>query len=134
MVRVREWRILMKGNSKTVLTVNDRFLRLGVGTAKGVILASFHFKSCKLLFIFCIIYYCRAILCVARLLPSPGVRPSVCLSVCPSRSGVAPKRIKISSKFFSPSGSDTIPVFPYQRECRYSDGNPPNGGVECNGV
>jgi len=49
---------------------------------------------------------------------SPGVRPSV----CPSRSGVAPKRIKISSKF---SGSDTILVFPYQRECRYSDGTPP---------
>ena len=43
-----------------------------------------------------------------------GVRPSVRRSVCPSRSGVAPKRIKISSKFFSPSGSDTILVFPYE--------------------
>ena len=35
---------------------------------------------------------------------------------------------------FSSSGSDTILVFPYQRECRYSDGNPPNGGVKCKGV
>ena len=32
---------------------------------------------------------------------------------------------------FSPSGSHTILVFPYQTGWRYSDGNPPNGGVEC---
>ena len=58
--------------------------------------------------------------------------PSVCPSVCLSRSWVAPKRIKISSKFFhSPSGSQAILVFPYQTGWRYSDGNPPNGGVEC---
>ena len=37
-------------------------------------------------------------------------------------------------EFFSPSGSDTILVFPSHRRCRYSDGNPPNGGVECKGV
>ena len=30
-------------------------------------------------------------------------------------------------EIFSPSGSDTILVFPYQRRCRYSDWNPPNG-------
>ena len=36
-------------------------------------------------------------------------------------------------EFFSPSGSDTILVFPSQSWCRYSDGNPPNGGVECKG-
>jgi len=36
-------------------------------------------------------------------------------------------------EIFSPSGSDTILVFPSQRGCRYSDGNPPNGGVECKG-
>ena len=57
-----------------------------------------------------------------------------CPSVCPSRSWVAPKRIKISSKFFSPSGSQAILVFPYQTGWRYSDGNPPNGGIECKGV
>ena len=37
-------------------------------------------------------------------------------------------------KIFSPSGSHTILVFPYQRGCRYSDGNPSNRGVECKGV
>ena len=37
-------------------------------------------------------------------------------------------------EIFSPSGSDTILVFPHQRGCRHSDGNPPNGGVECKGV
>jgi len=31
----------------------------------------------------------------------------------------------------SPSGSHTILVFPYQTGWRYSDGNPPDGGVEC---
>jgi len=36
-------------------------------------------------------------------------------------------------EIFSPSGSHTILVFPYQTGWRYSDGNPPNGGVECMG-
>jgi len=36
-------------------------------------------------------------------------------------------------EIFSPSGTDTILVFPSQRGCRYSDGNPPNGSVECRG-
>ena len=36
-------------------------------------------------------------------------------------------------EIFSPSDSDNILVFPYHRGCRYSDGNLPNGGVECNG-
>jgi len=36
--------------------------------------------------------FCRAMLCIARLLPSP--------SVCPSRSWIRSKRINISSKFF----------------------------------
>ena len=56
---------------------------------------------------------------------------SVCPSVCLSRSWVVSKRIKISSKFFPPSGSHTILVFPYQTGWRYSDGNLPNGGIEC---
>jgi len=34
-------------------------------------------------------------------------------------------------EFFLPSGSYTILVFPYQTGWRYSDRNPPNGGVEC---
>jgi len=37
-------------------------------------------------------------------------------------------------EIFLPSGNDTNLVFPYQRGCRYSDGNPPNGGIECKGV
>ena len=34
-------------------------------------------------------------------------------------------------EIFSPSGSHTILVFPYQMGWRYSDGNPPNWGIEC---
>ena len=56
---------------------------------------------------------------------------SVCLSVCPSRSCILSKRINISSKFFSPSGSQGIIIFQYQTPWQYSDGNPPNEGVEC---
>ena len=41
------------------------------------------------------------------------------------------KTNKYIFKFFSPSGSHTILVFPYQMGWRYSDGNPPNRGVEC---
>jgi len=60
---------------------------------------------------------------------------SVCLSVRPSITFVDHiKTNKHIFEIFSPSGSDTILVFPYQRECRHSNGNPPNGGVECKGV
>ena len=52
------------------------------------------------------------------------------VSVCLSRSWVASKRLKISSKIFH-SGSQAILVFPCQTGWRYSDGNPHNGGVEC---
>jgi len=60
---------------------------------------------------------------------------SVCMSVCPSVTFVDHvKTNKHKFEIFSPSGSDTILVFPHQRGCRYSDGNPPNRGVECKGV
>ena len=57
----------------------------------------------------------------------------VCPSVYLSRSWVAAKRIKISSKFFHGrvACSQVILVFPYQTEWRYSDENLPNGSVEC---
>jgi len=71
---------------------------------------------------------CRHALCGVCLCVCVCV--SVCLSVCLSRSWVVSKRIKISSKFFSPSGRHTILVFPYQMGWRYSNGNPSNGGVE----
>ena len=56
------------------------------------------------------------------------VRPSVCLSVTFMDHVKTNKHI---FKIFSPSSSHTILVFPYQTGWRYSDGNPPNGGVEC---
>ena len=63
-----------------------------------------------------------------------------CLSVCPSvRLSVTfvdhVKTNKHIIDIISPSGSETILVFfSYQWGCRYSDGNSPNGGVECKGV
>ena len=63
-----------------------------------------------------------------------SVCPSVRLSVSLSDTFVSSvKTNKHIFEIFSPSGSDTILVFPYQTECRYSDGNPPNGGVKCKG-
>jgi len=61
---------------------------------------------------------------------------SVCPSVRPSRSWITSKQINIFSKFFHHrvATSGISLVFQYQRGCRYSDGNPPNGGVECKGV
>ena len=58
---------------------------------------------------------------------------SVCLCVCPSVC-LCVSCVKMNKDIFeiySPSGSHTILVFPYQTRWRYSDGNPPNGGVEC---
>ena len=67
-----------------------------------------------------------------RLLPSCSVRPSVCPSVCLTVTFVDHvKTNKHIFEIFSPSSSHTILVVPYQTEWRYSDGNPPNGGVEC---
>jgi len=57
-----------------------------------------------------------------------SVRPSA-PSVCPSVTFVDHvKTNKHIFEIFLPSGSDTILLFPYQRGCRHSDGNPPNGG------
>jgi len=56
---------------------------------------------------------------------------SVCLSVRVSVMFVhSVKTNKDIFEIFSPSGSHTILVFPYQTEWRYSNGNPSNGGVE----
>jgi len=53
---------------------------------------------------------------------------SVCLSVTFVHSVKTTKHI---FKIFSPSGSHTILVFPYQTAWQYSNRNPPNWGVEC---
>jgi len=56
------------------------------------------------------------------------------VSVRPSVTFVSyAKTTKGIFEIFSPSGSQAILVFPYQTGWRYSDGNPPNGGVECKG-
>ena len=62
----------------------------------------------------------------ARSLLSCSVRPSVTFVD-------HVKTNKHIFEIFSPSGSDTILVFPYQRRCRYSDGNPPNGASNARG-
>ena len=62
----------------------------------------------------------------------PMLSCGVCLSVCVSVTFVHfVKTNKHVFKFFSPSGSHTILVFPLQTSWRYSEGDPPNGGVEC---
>jgi len=62
--------------------------------------------------------------CIARTMPWQDVCPSVCLSVRPSHAGIVSKRLYISSKFCSPTGSPTILVFPHQTGWQYSDGDP----------
>ena len=58
---------------------------------------------------------------------------SVCVSVRPSVTFVDHvKTNKHIFEIFSPSGSDTILVFPYQRGADIPR-EPPNGGVECKG-
>ena len=66
----------------------------------------------------------------------PSVRPSVCLSVCPSVSLYVTFVRSVETKknifeMFSPAGSHTILVFPYEMSWQQSDGNRPNGGLEC---
>ena len=65
-------------------------------------------------------------------MPWKDVRLSVCPSVCHTPV-LCLNRDKYPD-FISSSGSPTILVFPYQTRWQYSDGDPPNGGVECNGV
>ena len=57
-----------------------------------------------------------------------------CPSVCPSVTFVScAKTNKDIFEIFSPSGSHTILVFPYQTGCAIPTGTPPNRGVECKG-
>jgi len=66
---------------------------------------------------------------------SAAIAVTRCLSVCPSvRPSVTfVSCAKTNEDIFSSRGSQTILVFPYQTGWRYSNGNPPNGGVECKG-
>jgi len=58
-----------------------------------------------------------------RPIPSCGVRLCASPSVCHVRGFC--RTNKHIFKIFSPSGSHTILVFPYQTSWHYSDGNPP---------
>ena len=63
--------------------------------------------------------YCRHAVSVRS-----SLRPSVTFVSCG-------KTNKDIFEIFSPSGSQAILVYPRQTGWRYSDGNPPNWGVEC---
>ena len=57
------------------------------------------------------------------------------LFVCPSVTRrYYVETVKHVIKVFSPSGSQTILVFPYQTEWQYSDGDPSNGASNAKGV
>ena len=72
-------------------------------------------------------HFCRAMICI-----STATAVMRCLSVRLSVMFVDHvKTNKHVFEIFSPSDSHTILVFPHQTGWRYSDGNPPNGGVEC---
>jgi len=76
-------------------------------------------------------HFSRAMLCISAaiaVMRCPSVRLFVRLSVTFVDHVKTNKHI---FEIFSHSGSHTILVFPYQTGWRYSDGNPPNGGVEC---
>ena len=71
--------------------------------------------------------FCRAVRCIRT-----AYVIMRCLSVCVSITLVDHvKTNKDIVEIFSPSGSHAILVFPHQTGWRYSDGKPPNGGVEC---
>jgi len=55
----------------------------------------------------------------------------VCLSVCLITFVNCVKTNKHIFNFFSPPDSQAIPVFQLQTAWQYSNGKPPNGGVEC---
>ena len=66
---------------------------------------------------------------------SAAISVTRCLSVRLSVTFVScAKTNKDIFEFFSPSGSDTILVFPYHRGCRYYDGNPLTGASNTGGM
>jgi len=78
--------------------------------------------------------FCRAMLCISAAYAVMRCL-SVCLSVRPFVTFVDHvKTTKHIFEFFSPSGSHTILVFPYQTEWRYSDGNPLKAASNVGGI
>jgi len=76
--------------------------------------------------------FCRAMLSISAAVAVMRC-PSVCPSVRLSRSWIMSKRTNIFSKYFSPSGSHTILVFPHRTGWRYSHGNPLTGASNAGG-
>jgi len=74
--------------------------------------------------------FCRAMRCVSAAYAVMRCL-SLCVSVCLSPFVDHVKTNKDIFEIFSPSGSHTILVFLYRTGWRYSNGNPPNGDVEC---
>jgi len=74
----------------------------------------------------------RAMWCIIAVFAVMQVCLSVRPSVCTSRSWITSKRINMSSKFFHHRVATPFYFF-LPKGCLYSDGNPPNGGVECKG-
>ena len=73
---------------------------------------------------------CRVMLCMRGLSRhAVSVRLSICVSVC-HVPGFCQNKLTYLRIFFT-SGSPTILVFPHQTTWQYSNGNFPNGGVEC---
>jgi len=68
--------------------------------------------------------FCRVTLCRCAVSIHPSVCPSVTFVHCIEMS-------KQILKLFSPCGSSTILVFPYQTLWEYSDAYSPDEGVEC---
>jgi len=70
--------------------------------------------------------------CIARTMPWQDVRLSVRPSVRLSHAVLSLNGYTYP-KSFSPSGSPTILVFPYQTRCQYSDGTPLTGASNARG-
>jgi len=79
--------------------------------------------------------YCSRIFLPRYAMHKRGLcRHAVCVCVCLCVRHVRELRQNDIFKIFPQPGSQATLVFPYQTECRYSDGNPTNEGVECKGV
>jgi len=68
----------------------------------------------------------RAMLCIARTVPSQDVCPSVC-----HHAGILLKRLNRSSNFFHRPVATPCRFFPHYTVSQYSGRGAPKGGVEC---
>jgi len=82
-----------------------------------------------------IAFFAARRVCIARTMPWQDVCLFFCLSVRLSHAGILFKRLYISSKFFSPSGSPTILVFlRTKRDGNILTGTPVTGESNARGM